>query len=941
MSTKRVHEIAKEQNLSSREVLEALRAAGIEATAAASTVDEGAALKALAAPAPVAPAAVAPTPAPVATAPAAATRAKIPARTAAKGPGAPRAAALRAPAPRPAAPTAQAAATPAAPERRVFEPDPPAAGAGQSRVFEPDAPAMARPQNRQQQAAPPPMPRPRVQPRPSALPSDPRLAPRAGTAAPASVVPEPVPVAEAAAPLAAEPAVAPDATTLPDATPAMTAGPTTADATTAAPAEGAAAAPDTPTDPAAAGAADPKADKPIAPAPGTGPKIISRPEDAPKRKRDETKSGQTAAGAGGRRRVVIDSQAARRPGGPGGPGGPMGGPPLRRPRRRRGRRRFLDETVQPLDAGASARTDVVRINSGSTVKDVAEYLGAGVPEIIKQLMMMGEMATLTQTLSDEAIVVLAEALGKEVEVVHASDDVALAPVYDDDDDDLVDRPPVVTIMGHVDHGKTSLLDAIRKADVVAGEAGGITQHIGAYQVHHNDQIITFLDTPGHEAFTAMRARGASVTDVAVIVVAADDGPKPQTVEAIDHARAAGVPILVAVNKIDKEGADPTRVRTELTQRGLQPSEWGGDTEYVDVSAKTRDGLEDLLDMILVVTELQELVANPDVEASGVVVESKLDPGRGPVVTVLIQRGTMRVGDSLVAGPHWGKVRAMHDYTGARIDEALPGDPVEVLGFDGVPDAGEYVRVVETDKLARQQANERLIRLKNEAQARRSGRKVSFDELFKGIKEGELKELNLVLKADVSGSLEAFEDEIAKLPQTEVLVNIIHSGVGGINESDVMLATASDAVILGFNVRPVGDARAAADRDGVEIRSYSIIYKALDDLRDAMTGMLDPEEVEDTVGQVEVRQTFKASKIGTIAGSFVTEGRVRRGAKVRVVRDGTIIYDTTVATLKRFNEDAREVAQGFECGIVLANFQDVKDGDVFEVYETRKVERALA
>ena len=496
-------------------------------------------------------------------------------------------------------------------------------------------------------------------------------------------------------------------------------------------------------------------------------------------------------------------------------------------------------------------------------------------------------------------------------------------------------------MGHVDHGKTSLLDAIREADVVAGEAGGITQHIGAYQVHHSSgRIITFLDTPGHEAFTAMRARGASVTDIAVVVVAADDGPRPQTIEAIDHARAADVPIIVAVNKIDKEGADPTRVRTELTQRSLQPSDWGGETEYVDVSAKTRQGLDDLLDTILVVAELEELTANPDVEASGVVVESKLDPGRGPVVTALIQRGTLRVGDSLVAGPHWGKVRAMHDYIGDRMAEALPGDPVEVLGFDGVPDAGEYVRVVASDKIARQQAGERATRLKNEAHARRSGRKVSFDELFHGIKEGELKELNLVLKADVSGSLEAFEDEIAKLPQSEVSVNIIRSGVGGINESDVMLATASGAVILGFNVRPVGDARAAADREGVEVRGYSIIYKALDDLRDAMTGMLDPEEVEDTVGQVEVRATFKASKIGTIAGCYVTEGKVTRGGRVRVVRDGTVVYDTTVGTLRRVQDDVREVAQGFECGIVLTNFQDVKEGDVFEVYETRKVERAL-
>ena len=449
-------------------------------------------------------------------------------------------------------------------------------------------------------------------------------------------------------------------------------------------------------------------------------------------------------------------------------------------------------------------------------------------------------------------------------------------------------------MGHVDHGKTSLLDAIRQTEVASGEAGGITQHIGAYQVHHNDKTITFLDTPGHEAFTAMRARGGQVADISVVVVAADDGVMPQTREAVDHSRAADVPILVAVNKVDKEGADPTRVRTEMTQLNLQPSEWGGETEFVDVSAKTQQGLEDLLDTILVVAELEELEANPEAEASGVVIESKLDPGRGPVVTLLVQRGTLRVGDALVAGAHWGKVRAMVAYNGERLDEAVPGDPVEVLGFDSVPDAGEFARVVDNDRTARQQANERAVRLRNEAQARRSGRKISFEDIFKGIQEGDYQELDLVLKADVSGSLEAFEDEIAKLPQDEIHVNVISSGVGGITESDVMLAAASDAVVLGFNVRPVGDARAAAEREGVEIRHYSVIYRALEDLRDAMTGMLRPEEVEETVGTVEVRQTFRASRVGTIAGCYVTDGQVTRGAKVRIVRDGTVIYDTTIA-----------------------------------------------
>jgi translation initiation factor IF-2 len=615
---------------------------------------------------------------------------------------------------------------------------------------------------------------------------------------------------------------------------------------------------------------------------------------------------------------------------------------MRRPTRRRGRRRreVLEEVAAPIAEDAHTRTDVVKIRSGSTVKDVAEYLGVGTPDVIRKLMGLGEMATLTQTLADEAIQVLADEFEKKIEIVHASDEVRDAVAYDDDAADLITRPPVVVIMGHVDHGKTSLLDAIRQTSVTEGEAGGITQHIGAYQVAIDGYPITFLDTPGHEAFTAMRARGAQVTDIAVIVVAADDGVKPQTKEAVDHAKAAGVPMVVAVNKIDKEGADPTRARTEMTQLGLQPSDWGGDTEFVDVSAKTRDGLEDLLETIQVVADLQELKANPDADASGVVIEAKLDPGRGAVATLLIQRGTLEVGDPIVAGATWGKVRAMHDYAGNKVSDAVPGEPVEVLGLDGVPDAGESFRGVESDKLARAQATERAQRLKTEMLARRSGRKVSFEDVFKRAQEGEVRGVQLVLKSDVSGSLEAFEDEIAKLPQQEIQANIIHTGVGGITESDVMLASASDAVVLGFNVRPVGDAAAVADREGVEIRTYSVIYRAIEDLRAAMEGLLEPEEVEDTVGSVEIRQTFRASKIGTIAGSYVTDGNVRRGAKVRVVRDGTVVYDTTIASLRRFNEDVREVAAGFECGIVLENFADVKEGDVLEVYETRQVEREL-
>jgi translation initiation factor IF-2 len=685
-------------------------------------------------------------------------------------------------------------------------------------------------------------------------------------------------------------------------------------------------------------ASAPAAGEPAEPAPPGEPGDAAAAEAARQRPTRDSRTGERVPGGvgpGGRRRVVIDSQASRRQ-----PGGPAN-QPQRRPRRGRRRRGTYDETIAPLDVAAQEATDLVRVNSGSTVKDVAEYLGVPVPEIIKTLMGLGEMATLTQTLSDDAIQVLADGFDKKIEIVHAADDVESDPVFEDADDELVARPPVVAIMGHVDHGKTSLLDAIRETQVAAGEAGGITQHIGAYQVSHQGRPITFLDTPGHEAFTAMRARGARATDISVIVVAADDGVKPQTDEAIDHSRAADVPILVAVNKIDKEGAQPDRVRTEMTQRGLQPAEWGGDVEFVDVSAKTRQGLDDLLDTIQVVADLEELKANPHADASGVVIESKLDPGRGPVVTVLIQRGTLHVGDALVGGAHFGRVRAMHNFVGERVKQAEPGEPVEVLGFDGVPEAGELMRVVENERRARQLAGERANRLKTEALARRSGRKVSLEDVFKLAQEGRVKELNLVLKADVSGSVEAVEDEIAKLPQDEVSVNIIRRGVGGITESDVMLASASNGVILGFNVRPVGEARQIADREGVEIRGYSVIYRAIDELRAAMQGMLEPEEVEDTVGQVEVRQTFRASRIGVIAGSYVTEGKVTRGARVRVVRDGTVVYDTTIASLRRFNDDVREVAAGFECGIVLTNFQDVKEGDALEVYETRQVERALA
>jgi translation initiation factor IF-2 len=641
--------------------------------------------------------------------------------------------------------------------------------------------------------------------------------------------------------------------------------------------------------------------------------------------------------AHGRRRVVIDSQASRRPG----PGPQAAAQSQRRGRRGRRRRPFEEEAAPQSQAPAVPQgEEAIRINSGATVREVAEHLGITPAEAIKRLMALGEMATLTQTLSDEAIELLAEELGKAVEIVHGGVEEE-QPQPEDDPAKLKERPPVVTIMGHVDHGKTSLLDAIRETEVARFEAGGITQHIGAYQVVHAGKPITFIDTPGHEAFTAMRARGAKVTDIAVIVVAADDGVKPQTEEAIDHARAAGVPIVVAVNKIDKPEAQPERVRGELAQRGLQPVEWGGEVEFVDVSAKTKEGLDQLLETIQVVAELLELRANPDALAQGTVIESKLDPGRGPVVTVLVQRGTLRVGDALVAGVHHGRVRAMLDWAGQRLKEAGPGQPVEVLGFSGVPEAGEAVRAVENERRARQLAQERLTRQKAEALARRSRRRVSLEEVLELARSGRVQELNLVVKADVAGSLEALEDEIAKLPQSEVAVQIVHSGVGGVTESDVNLASASNGLILAFNVRPLGEAAKLAERLGVEIRTYSVIYQAIEDLKSAMEGLLEPQEVEEQVGAIEVRALFRASRVGTIAGCYVEEGVVRRGAKVRVVRDGTIVADTRVASLRRFNDDVNEVQSGLECGIVLENFHDLKVGDRFEVYETKAVERQLA
>ncbi len=632
-----------------------------------------------------------------------------------------------------------------------------------------------------------------------------------------------------------------------------------------------------------------------------------------------------AGGPGGkRRRVIIDAGASRRG------GGPQGG---RDRRRGRGRGRDRDEQQQ----APAVPQGVVKLPSGSTVKDVSQFLGISTPEIIKALMGYGEMVTITQTLSDEAIEVIATDFGREIEITHAADEEAeLEKEAVDDPGDLKARPSVITVMGHVDHGKTSLLDAIRETEVAKGEAGGITQHIGAYQVKHNGQLVTFIDTPGHAAFTAMRARGAKVTDIAAIVVAADDGVMPQTVEAIDHARAAQVPIVIVINKIDKPESNPDRLRQQLSEHGLIPEEWGGDTIFVEASAKQRLGLDNFLDMLLLVAEVADLKANPEAPASGYVIESRVDPGRGVVATVLVNRGTLRVGDAVVAGEASGRVRAMRDFKGEPLKAGGPSTPVEIIGFDELPVAGEYARVVKDERAARSLAQKRSNRIRTEALAKQ--RSLTLDDVFARIAEGKVLDLNLVVKADVQGSLEALTDALLKIQHPEVKVRVIHSGVGGINESDVMLASASSAIVIGFNVRPSPAATALAESEGVDVRTYRVIYKVTEDITAALVGMLKPTIEEVVLGQAEVRTTFKASKLGTIAGCMVTHGTVTRNAMVRVLRNDVVVHDGKMGSLKRFAEDAREVAEGFECGILLDGFNDLKEGDVLEAYETREVAR---
>ncbi|HET7291552.1 MAG TPA: translation initiation factor IF-2 [Vicinamibacteria bacterium] len=628
---------------------------------------------------------------------------------------------------------------------------------------------------------------------------------------------------------------------------------------------------------------------------------------------------------------------ARRPGAPGPP--PMGPPP--RARKDRAKPAPPPPVEQkPVFTGPPRK---ISLTEAVTVKELSEKMtDVKSRDIMKALIQRGVMATVNQSLDPQLAMEICREFNYEATIQSFEETVVFEQEEKSDPKDLLPRAPVITVMGHVDHGKTSLLDAIRETQVAAGEAGGITQHIGAYQVHHgegeDEQLITFLDTPGHEAFTAMRARGARVTDIVVLVVAADDGVMPQTLEAMDHAKAAGVPIVVAVNKIDKAEAQPDRVKQQLSDRGLMPEEWGGDTVFVNVSAKKRQNLDQLLEMLLLVADLKEFKANPRKAASGTVLEARLDKGRGPVATVLVQDGTLRVGDTVVAGAVAGKVRALMDDQGQRLELAGPATPAEILGLGALPEPGDQLLVVTDSVKAQSIVNFRQLKLREKAMAASS--KVRLEDLSRAIAEGQLKELALVIKADVQGSIEAVVDQFHKLPQDKIKLRVIRSGVGAITESDVLLAQASNAVVVGFNVRPERKAAEAAEQDKIEIRLYTVIYDAVDEMKKAMEGLLEPTLKEVRLGAAEVRDTFKISKVGTIAGCYVQDGKVTRQAHVRLLRDNVVIYTGRVGSLKRFKDDASEVKAGLECGIGIAGYNDVKPGDVIEFFVTEKVKETL-
>ncbi|WP_243289837.1 translation initiation factor IF-2 [Bacillus sp. FJAT-47783] len=591
----------------------------------------------------------------------------------------------------------------------------------------------------------------------------------------------------------------------------------------------------------------------------------------------------------------------------------------------------------PKTAPKKELPEKITFTESLTVGELAEKLGKEPSEIIKKLMMLGVMATINQELDKDTIELIASEYGVEVEE-EIIFDVTEFEKYEveDDEENLTIRPPIVTIMGHVDHGKTTLLDSIRKTKVAHGEAGGITQHIGAYQVEVNDKKITFLDTPGHAAFTTMRARGAQVTDITILVVASDDGVMPQTIEAINHAKAAEVPIIVAVNKMDKPTANPDRVMQELTEHGLIPEDWGGDTIFVPISALTGDGIDELLEMILLVSEVEEYKANPNRLAIGTVVEAELDKGRGSVATLLVQNGTLKVGDPIVVGNTYGRVRAMVNDIGRRVKVAGPSTPVEITGLNDVPLAGDRFMVFEDEKKARQVGEARA--QKQLEQQRSEKAKLSLDDLFEQIKQGDVKEINIIVKADVQGSVEALAAALQKIDVEGVKVKIIHTGVGAITESDIILASASNAIVIGFNVRPDVNAKRTAEAEDVDIRLHRIIYKVIEEIEAAMKGMLDPEFEEKVIGQVEVRQTFKVSKVGTIAGCYVTDGSVTRDSGIRLIRDGIVIFEGAIDALKRYKDDVKEVNQGYECGITIKNYNDIKEGDIIEAYIMEEIKR---
>ena len=605
---------------------------------------------------------------------------------------------------------------------------------------------------------------------------------------------------------------------------------------------------------------------------------------------------------------------------------------LRKGSQGKGRRHDERQNYQPEPVRTVLKVVLPEI---VTVKDLAEKLKKQASEVIKKLFAYGIMATLNQEIDYDAAATISEEYGYTVEkeIVVSEEDI----LFDDSEDkeeELEPRAPIVVVMGHVDHGKTSLLDAIRETNVIAKEAGGITQHIGAYSVKINNRKIAFLDTPGHEAFTAMRARGAQVTDIAILVVAADDGVMPQTIEAINHAKAANVSIIVAVNKIDKPGANPDKVKQELMEHGLVAEEWGGETICVNVSAKQREGIDSLLEMVLLVADMMNLKSNPNKQAKGTVIEAKLDKGRGPVATMLVQRGTLKVGDSIVAGTTVGRIRAMTDDKGQKVKKAKPSTPVEIIGLPDVPEAGELFYAVGDERIAKQLVEKR--RIKHRELSLKSSSRVTLDDLFNQIQQGKVKDLNIIVKADVQGSVEAIKQSLEKLINEEVRVKIIHGGVGAITESDVMLANVSNAIIIGFNVRPESSARTVADRENVDIKLYRVIYEAIDDITAAMKGMLDPKFKEVILGHIEVRQIFKASGIGTIAGCHVTDGKITRNSDIRIIRNGIVVHEGKLASLKRFKDDAKEVATGFECGITLEKYNDIKEGDVIEAFTEEKI-----